>query len=63
VVSLRPGRFALADGLRSFCGEQLEKVKVPATIEFVERLPLTSTHRMHRGALSARRMAGSAGCG
>lgn len=48
VVTLRPGAALDAMGVQRHCIQQLPRYKVPKTVEFVERLPRTSSGKIMR---------------
>jgi len=53
MVVLKPGESATPDELQSYVRERLARYKIPREIEFVERLPRTSTGKLQRRKLAA----------
>jgi long-chain acyl-CoA synthetase len=54
-VSLRPGHTATAEELIAFCREQMAAYKYPRQVEFLDELPKTTSGKLLRRELRARR--------
>jgi acyl-CoA synthetase (AMP-forming)/AMP-acid ligase II len=54
VVVLQPGRQAAAEELRAFCRGQIANYKIPRSVSFVDRLPMSGAGKILKRELRAR---------
>jgi acyl-CoA synthetase (AMP-forming)/AMP-acid ligase II len=54
VVVLQPGRQAAEEELRAFCRGQIANYKIPRSVSFVDRLPMSGAGKILKRELRAR---------